>query len=155
MDSEDPRLHLNLPLAGKNRGLLHSTILQGMTGCLRRFPANISFSNSLKPLSPSASNDDGTEADYPPLTAPVAPIGASIAPFRTSKTAPILFYEKNNPFYEFTNFSPHGVIYKGKKYPTSEHLFQALKVRVSNFSLVGTDTISYTMVSMALCLVPR
>ncbi|KAH0833184.1 hypothetical protein J3R83DRAFT_12213 [Lanmaoa asiatica] len=85
-------------------------------------------SNSyLKVPSPDPSNNDGTEADYPPLTAPVAPVGASIAPFRTSKTAPILFYDKNDPFYEFTNFSPHEVIHKGKKYPTSEHLFQALK----------------------------
>ncbi|KAF8991533.1 hypothetical protein BDQ17DRAFT_1254835 [Cyathus striatus] len=39
----------------------------------------------------------------------------------------ILFYEKNMPYYSFTNFSPHPVVYQGKKYPTSEHLFQALK----------------------------
>ncbi|KAF8558128.1 DUF1768-domain-containing protein [Imleria badia] len=75
---------------------------------------------------PSASND-GTDVDYPPLTAPVAPIGASIAPFRTSKMVPVLFYEKNDPLYEFTNFSPHDVVHKGKRYPTSEHLFQAFK----------------------------
>ncbi|KAG6373331.1 hypothetical protein JVT61DRAFT_6474 [Boletus reticuloceps] len=79
----------------------------------------------LKPSSRSVSSS--TDADYPPLTAPVAPVGASVAPFRTSKTAPILFYDKNDPFYEFTNFSPHDVIYKGKRYPTSEHLFQAFK----------------------------
>ena len=41
----------------------------------------------------------------------------------------ILFYNKNEPHYGFTNFSPHAVVYNGKKYPTSEHLFQALKVR--------------------------
>ncbi|KIN97424.1 hypothetical protein M404DRAFT_160464, partial [Pisolithus tinctorius Marx 270] len=39
----------------------------------------------------------------------------------------ILFYEKGKPYYEFTNFSPHDVVYKGKRYPTSEHLFQAFK----------------------------
>ncbi|KAF9245398.1 hypothetical protein BU15DRAFT_41154, partial [Melanogaster broomeanus] len=39
----------------------------------------------------------------------------------------ILFYEKGQPYYEFTNFSPHDVMYKGKRYPTSEHLFQASK----------------------------
>ncbi|KAL4069195.1 hypothetical protein J3A83DRAFT_4095497 [Scleroderma citrinum] len=39
----------------------------------------------------------------------------------------ILFYEKGKPYYEFTNFSPHSVVYKGKRYPTSEHLFQAFK----------------------------
>lgn len=40
----------------------------------------------------------------------------------------ILFYNKNEPYYGFTNFSPHPVTYEGKRYPTSEHLFQALKV---------------------------
>ena len=41
----------------------------------------------------------------------------------------ILFYHKSDPYYGFTNFSAHPVIYKGKKYPTSEHLFQSFKVR--------------------------
>jgi len=40
----------------------------------------------------------------------------------------ILFYNKNEPHYGFTNFSPHSVVYRGKRYPTSEHLFQSLKV---------------------------
>jgi hypothetical protein len=48
----------------------------------------------------------------------------SRAPLR----ARILFYHKNDPYYGFTNFSPHPVIYKGKRYPTSEHLFQSFKV---------------------------
>jgi len=39
----------------------------------------------------------------------------------------ILFYHKHDPHYGFTNFSPHPVVYKGKKYPTSEHLFQSFK----------------------------
>ena len=116
--------------------------------------SDVSFSNShLKPPPQSASNDH-TEADYPPLTAPVAPMGASIAPFRTPRMAPILFYDKNAPFYEFTNFSPHGVVYKGKTYPTSEHLFQAFKVRVASPPLVSADADSWTLVSMAIRLVP-
>ena len=41
----------------------------------------------------------------------------------------ILFYHKHDPHYGFTNFSDHPVTYQGKVYPTSEHLFQALKVR--------------------------
>ena len=41
----------------------------------------------------------------------------------------ISFYRKGEPYYEFTNFAPYDVIHKGKRYPTSEHLFQALKVR--------------------------
>ena len=48
----------------------------------------------------------------------------------------ILFYHKNDPYYGFTNFSPHPVIYKGKKYPTSEHLFQSFKVRGISISLL-------------------
>ncbi|KAJ7110380.1 DUF1768-domain-containing protein, partial [Mycena crocata] len=39
----------------------------------------------------------------------------------------ILFYERANPHYGFTNFSPHTVKHNGKMYPTSEHLFQASK----------------------------
>ena len=42
----------------------------------------------------------------------------------------VLFYHKYDPYYGFTNFSPHPVIYKGKKYPTSEHLFQSFKVSI-------------------------
>ena len=49
----------------------------------------------------------------------------------------ILFYHKSDPYYGFTNFSPHPVIYKGKKYPTSEHLFQSFKVR-GDFYLAPT-----------------
>ena len=41
----------------------------------------------------------------------------------------IKFYHKGRPYYEFTNFAPYDVIHKGKRYPTSEHLFQAFKVR--------------------------
>ncbi|KAI4518451.1 DUF1768-domain-containing protein [Schizophyllum commune Loenen D] len=39
----------------------------------------------------------------------------------------IYFYNKHAPHYSFTNFSPHSVRYKGKRYPTSEHLYQAFK----------------------------
>jgi hypothetical protein len=41
----------------------------------------------------------------------------------------IKFYKKGESYYEFTNFAPYDIIHKGKSYPTSEHLFQALKVR--------------------------
>ncbi|KAG8826454.1 hypothetical protein FRC17_008226 [Serendipita sp. 399] len=40
---------------------------------------------------------------------------------------PIYFYDKSDPHYGFTNFSPHTVNYLGKRYPTSEHAFQAHK----------------------------
>jgi diaminohydroxyphosphoribosylaminopyrimidine deaminase/5-amino-6-(5-phosphoribosylamino)uracil reductase len=41
---------------------------------------------------------------------------------------PIKFYHKHKPYYGFTNFSSHAIIYNGKAYPTSEHLFQSFKV---------------------------
>lgn len=40
----------------------------------------------------------------------------------------IRFYSHTKGNYtSFSNFSPHPVVWKGKTYPTSEHLFQALK----------------------------
>ncbi|KAG9310496.1 hypothetical protein JVU11DRAFT_9642 [Chiua virens] len=51
----------------------------------------------------------------------------------------ILFYDKHKPYYEFTNFSPHEVVYEGKRYPTSEHLFQAFKVRFSFIRFGNVD----------------
>src|SRR5882762_8685066 len=53
----------------------------------------------------------------------------------------ILFYHKDQPYYEFTNFAPYSVQYDRKVYPTSEHLFQSLKVRF--FRTVQLSTISY------------
>jgi len=43
------------------------------------------------------------------------------------RTHRILFYHRHDPHYGFTNFSPHPVVFNGKKYPTSEHLFQSFK----------------------------
>jgi N-glycosidase YbiA len=40
---------------------------------------------------------------------------------------PILFYSKNDDYYCFSNFSPHGFELDGKFWPTSEHYFQAQK----------------------------
>jgi len=39
----------------------------------------------------------------------------------------ILFYRTNEPYGEFSNFSPHPVQLKGRRWPTSEHYFQAQK----------------------------
>lgn len=49
----------------------------------------------------------------------------------------ILFYDKHKPYYEFTNFSPHEVVFEGKRYPTSEHLFQAFKVSLVTCNFAG------------------
>ncbi|KAG9054440.1 hypothetical protein FS842_005127 [Serendipita sp. 407] len=39
----------------------------------------------------------------------------------------INFYNRDDPYYEFTNFSADRVVYNGRDYPTSEHAFQAQK----------------------------
>ena len=39
----------------------------------------------------------------------------------------IHFYRLNEPYGEFSNFSPHPIELKGKVWPTSEHYFQAQK----------------------------
>lgn len=44
----------------------------------------------------------------------------------------IYFYNREDPYYGFTNFSSHSVKYEGKVYPTSEHLFQSFKVSRTN-----------------------
>lgn len=41
------------------------------------------------------------------------------------------FYNREDPYYEFTNFSPDKVVYLGREYPTSEHAFQAQKFLVN------------------------
>lgn len=44
----------------------------------------------------------------------------------------IFFYNREDPYYTFTNFYPSPVKHEGKVYPTSEHLFQALKFLKDN-----------------------
>lgn len=53
------------------------------------------------------------------------------------KRLPILFYHRTEPHFGFTNFSSHPVEYNGRRYPTSEHLFQAFKVRLSPCGLIS------------------
>ncbi|KAF9440536.1 hypothetical protein P691DRAFT_740092 [Macrolepiota fuliginosa MF-IS2] len=59
---------------------------------------------------------------------PPSPLPPSPHPSLKGPRPQILFYHKHDPHYGFTNFSPHPVKYKGKVYPTSEHLFQSFKV---------------------------
>ncbi|GJE95784.1 NADAR family protein [Phanerochaete sordida] len=50
-------------------------------------------------------------------------------PARSRRTPepPLYFYDRNEDYYEFTNFAPFPVWHGGNQYPTSEHLFQAHK----------------------------
>ena len=70
----------------------------------------------------------GTHTDSPRRSSP-----------RTMVRPRILFYHKDDPHYGFTNFSNHPVVYKGKRYPTSEHLFQSFKVSISYRRLSSSD----------------
>ena len=40
---------------------------------------------------------------------------------------PIYFFDESQPFFEFSNFSPHGFEAEGAYWPTVEHYFQAQK----------------------------
>ena len=42
-------------------------------------------------------------------------------------TGPIYFYNRDEPYYEFTNFAPYCVTINNKVWPTTEHYFQAQK----------------------------
>ncbi|KAG6849904.1 hypothetical protein H0H93_003918 [Arthromyces matolae] len=59
---------------------------------------------------------------------PIPESGSSL-----QRPKPILFYDKHEAYYEFTNFSNHPFRYNGHQYKTSEHLFQALKLIDSKF----------------------
>jgi hypothetical protein len=71
----------------------------------------------------------------------------------------ILFYHHSDPHYGFTNFSKHPVIYKNKRYPTSEHLFQSFKVsyfkkksRRVLFNGLSSKIIVPTLLSIFVCV---
>ncbi|KAG8945931.1 hypothetical protein FRC04_012183 [Tulasnella sp. 424] len=63
-------------------------------------------------------DDEDDRPDHPP--------GPPMPPPKR-QPRPILFYEETEKYYEFTNSAPYPVHFRGKKYPTSEHLFQARK----------------------------
>jgi N-glycosidase YbiA len=46
---------------------------------------------------------------------------------RTHRTATINFYSVQDPYGEFSNFAPFPIVLKRKRWPTSEHYFQAQK----------------------------
>ena len=49
---------------------------------------------------------------------------------------PILFYNRGEPYFEFTNFADYPIMIDGVQYPTSEHYFQSQK-------LIGTPYVAY------------
>ena len=77
-----------------------------------------------KPTRPESYPSTPTKLRKPPPPPPAVSRGFLGAQARRK----IYFYHRKDPHYGFTNFSPHPIIYKGKEYPTSEHLFQSFKV---------------------------
>lgn len=51
----------------------------------------------------------------------------------------ILFYEKGNPYYEFSNFYPSPITLNNSSYPTVEHFFQAQKFLGPNASTADRE----------------
>lgn len=52
-------------------------------------------------------------------------LGARLPPPPTRP--PIAFYDPREPYYGFTTFSPHKILYRKRLYHTAEHLYQAMK----------------------------
>jgi len=46
---------------------------------------------------------------------------------KSTSTPSILFYKRENPYYEFSNFAHYAVEIDGHHWPTTEHYFQASK----------------------------
>lgn len=86
----------------------------GVADARAQSPRNINYRSRRSEFVPTATL--GTYTDSPRRSSP-----------RTMVRPRILFYHKHDPHYGFTNFSEHPVVYKGKRYPTSEHLFQSFK----------------------------
>ena len=85
----------------------------------------------------------GRSSTSTPVDSPVIPRGPITdgrPPTRLRKNSyqrpRILFYHKHEPHYGFTNFSTHSVVYQGRTYPTSEHLFQSFKVWEIHFTMI-------------------
>ena len=51
-------------------------------------------------------------------------------------STPILFYRRDEPYFEFTNFAEYPIVVDGLQYPTSEHYFQSQK-------LIGTPFVAH------------
>jgi hypothetical protein len=73
-------------------------------------------------------NNPGIQTGGGSSSTPTTPTVTLRGSPRTPTRHRILFYHRHDPHYGFTNFSAHAVVFNGKRYPTSEHLFQSFKV---------------------------
>ncbi|EKM52577.1 uncharacterized protein PHACADRAFT_261084, partial [Phanerochaete carnosa HHB-10118-sp] len=80
-------------------------------------PVGVSHFHEAPPVFACAGQDDCVIPERP----------AERRPFQSQTGSPIYFYDRHELYFEFTNFASYSVRYNGKRYPTSEHLFQAQK----------------------------
>ena len=92
----------------------------------RRNPSTLQRSPSNSPTTPG--NIQRSPSNLSPYIPSTISRRFSSSQHAPSRPRPILFYHKHEPHYGFTNFSNHAVKFEGRVYPTSEHLFQSLKV---------------------------
>ena len=64
------------------------------------------------------------QQEQPTIQHPVAPV---VTENSWNIPGAINFYNSNAPYYEFTNFYQNPVQIDGKKWPTTEHYYQAMK----------------------------
>lgn len=92
--------------------------------------------SATKPISTYAPMPISTSATQPISTSATLPVSGSTiktncknlttgAPLYDNNT--ICFYERSDPYYEFTNFYSAPITINGKTYPTTEHYFQEQK----------------------------
>lgn len=82
-------------------------------------------SPALPPRTPRASSAQRPSTYPQPSSLTTRPTPHSSKTLSDGKPNKILFYHAHDPHYGFTNFSSDPIEYNGKKYPTSEHLFQS------------------------------
>ncbi|KAJ7110252.1 hypothetical protein C8R43DRAFT_166136 [Mycena crocata] len=86
-------------------------------------------------------------------------VAATSTPQRSQKRNRILFHpRRKDKYYFLTNAFPHPVKYGGKEYPTSQHLFQALKYldkrpdiaeRIRTISKSPDEAVKYSLTQVA------
>lgn len=94
----------------------------------RRSPLERSTVVSQVSTSISVTNDmpqSQSERSTSPFLSPVVFRRGSLPTLTRTR---LFFHDKADPYYEFTNVSSHPVWYNSQCYPTSDHLFHALKV---------------------------
>lgn len=89
------------------------------------FPGSSSSSYSVGVKAKSKPTTSSTSGTRQPLKAVHYPLASSST--HSASGNKIRFYNRGEPYYEFTNFYPCNVFIDGKNWPTTEHYFQAQK----------------------------